>query len=68
MKSTKLIFISLLILFLVAINCKPEDSQNPLDSKSLIIVSGAMNVKYANLDTVEQVRYKVLANYPASDN
>ena len=68
MKSTKLILLSPLILLLVTINCKPEDSQNPIDyPKSLIIASGAMNVRFTKLDGMDQVRYKVLANYPASE-
>ena len=66
MKSAGFIILALLVLFLVIINCKPKNSQNPLDySKSLIIVSGSMNVRYSKLNGMDQVRYKVLANYPA---
>ena len=66
MKSTKLI-IPLLLILLGFISCKPKYSQNPLDySKSLFKVSGAMNLQYSKLNGMDQLQYKVLANYPAS--
>jgi len=67
MKSTRFIIV-LLVLFLYLISCKPKDSQNRLDySRSLIKVSGAMNVQYSRLNGTDQVQYKVIVQYPAKD-
>jgi hypothetical protein len=68
MNSGRLAILSLVVFFLVLTSCKQKDSQSPLDySKSLIIVSGAMNVIYSKPNGMDSVRYKLFVNYPASE-
>jgi len=61
-------FLCILFISFTAINCTEKNNQPAIDySNSLIILKNASNVKYTKLNGTDQVSYKIITPYPATD-